>query len=80
MVKPPGAKWMSRPLSLCEALQGLGDTVAKYSLEMQVWWRDHQDADRKRLQAELSATRDAVARARALTRLTSYERNLLGLE
>jgi hypothetical protein len=35
---------------LCTALkqkEQLG-TVSGYSLEMQMWWRDHQEADRKR--------------------------------
>lgn len=29
---------------LCSRLKGVD--VAKYSLELQVWWRDHQAADR----------------------------------
>lgn len=64
---------------LCDELQQLGDDVKKYSLEMQVWWRDHQDADRKRLATELKALKEAKARSEALAKLTPYERELLGL-
>lgn len=32
---------------LCAALTEAGD-VTQYSLEMQIWWRDHQAADTKR--------------------------------
>lgn len=32
---------------LCTALKQLGD-VSGYSLELQMWWRDHQEADRIR--------------------------------
>lgn len=34
---------------LCETLRGLGeDKIKKLSLEAQMWWRDHQEADIKR--------------------------------
>ena len=36
-----------RTSELCSKLQGVD--VSKYSLEMQIWWRDHQKADRERL-------------------------------
>lgn len=36
---------------LCEKLHTVD--VTKYSLEMQIWWRDHQKADKKRQRAEL---------------------------
>lgn len=32
---------------LCSRLRKVKN-VKKYSLEMQMWWRDHQEADRKR--------------------------------
>jgi len=62
---------------LCSALQGAD--VSKFSLEMQIWWRDHQAADEERIQKE---TADAVLtfqREAALAKLTPYERRLLGL-
>lgn len=35
---------------LCSILKE--EDVSKYSLEMQIWWRDHQKADEKRLRKE----------------------------
>lgn len=32
---------------LCERLQN--EDVTRHSLEMQIWWRDHLDADKKRV-------------------------------
>ena len=36
--------------TLCNKLKQ--DDVSKYSLEMQIWWRDHQIADQERAQKE----------------------------
>src|SRR5262245_51999410 len=36
---------------LCTRLQSVD--VTKYSLELQMWWRDHQEADRARLEDTL---------------------------
>lgn len=36
---------------LCESCQKLD--ISKYSLELQIWWREHQKADKKRLEKEL---------------------------
>jgi hypothetical protein len=41
--------WVS---TLCAKLTKLGKKVKKYSLEMQIWWRDHQLADKARIEAE----------------------------
>lgn len=38
---------------LCLILRN--EDVSKYSLEMQMWWRDHQEADKKRIEEELKA-------------------------
>ena len=38
--------------ALCERLQRTD--VTKYSLEMQMWWRDHQEADRQRQMKEIA--------------------------
>ena len=38
-----------RTAALCTRLTGLD--VTKYSLELQIWWRDHQAADAARLEA-----------------------------
>lgn len=62
---------------LCSILQT--KDVTQYSLEMQMWWRDHQIADKKRIQEELEAEKTEAARKRAIAKLTPYERELLGL-
>ena len=61
---------------LCLKLQKLD--VSKYSLEMQIWWRDHQKADKERLKQELKQKKDKKAKEKALSKLTPYERKLLG--
>jgi len=38
-------EWIS---SLCETCQYLGDDIKNCSLELQMWWRDHQRIDRER--------------------------------
>lgn len=60
---------------LCAKLQKTN--VKKCSLEMQIWWRDHQIADRERLQRKLKLKRTEQARKAALAKLTPYERKLL---
>jgi hypothetical protein len=62
---------------LCNALQGAD--VSKFSLEMQIWWRDHQAADEERIQKEVADNTLALQREAALSKLTAYERGLLGL-
>lgn len=63
---------------LCTALQKV-KKITKYSLEMQIWWRDHQAADKKRLQAELKSKRTAKAKEAAIAKLSKHERKILGL-
>jgi hypothetical protein len=46
---------------------------------MQIWWRDHQAADKARVEAELAAAEDAKAKAAAIAKLTPHERKLLGI-
>lgn len=62
---------------LCKRLQNIN--VSKQSLEMQIWWRDHQLADKKRLEKELKAKKNQADKEKALKKLTPYERKLLGL-
>lgn len=61
---------------LCEALQN--EDVSKRSLEMQIWWRDHQAADKARVQAEMQAATTSAEVDAALAKLTPHERALLG--
>ena len=63
---------------LCERLQKID--VSKQSLEMQIWWRDHQKADKDRLELEMMKKKTADEKAAALAKLTDYERKLLGLK
>jgi len=62
---------------LCSKLQKID--VTKYSLEMQMWWRDNKKADAKRLQKKLNERKTAKEKEKALAKLTPYERQLLGL-
>jgi hypothetical protein len=63
--------------ALCKRLQSVD--VKDYSLEMQIWWRDHQAADKARVEAELAAATDAKAKEAAIAKLTPHERKLLGI-
>lgn len=62
---------------LCTRLQQVD--VSTYSLEMQMWWKDHQEEDRKRLERELKAAQEKQDKEAAIAKLTPYERKLLGL-
>lgn len=62
---------------LCSRLQGVD--VSKCSLEMQIWWRDHKAADKKRVEKELKNAETAKQKKAALAKLTPHERKLLGL-
>ncbi|MEI8017715.1 MAG: hypothetical protein WCH39_05905 [Schlesneria sp.] len=62
---------------LCDALKSCD--VTQYSLEMQIWWRDHQAADKARLERELRQTTSDNEREAALAKLTHEERRLLNL-
>jgi len=57
---------------LCERLKSVD--LAPYSLELQMWWRDHQKADRDREENRVLELRNA-----ALAKLTDEECRLLGL-
>lgn len=62
---------------LCSRLQTKSnEEISKYSLELQLWWRDHQEADAKRLKEELKIVSEKEL---ALAKLSDYEKQLLGL-
>lgn len=63
---------------LCSRLQQVED-ISKYSLEMQIWWRDHQRADKARIEAELETQNRQADREALISRLSKYERSLLGV-
>jgi len=64
--------------SLCDYCQT--HDVTKHSLELQMWWRDHQEADGRRIHRELQESLIKEEREVALSKLTPYERRLLKLE
>ena len=63
---------------LCSRLQAL-PSIDHYSLEMRIWWRDHQAADAARIARERLAEQKAVLRRQGLAKLSSLERDALGL-
>lgn len=65
--------------TLCDTLSQK-ESVSDYSLELQVWWRDHQQHDKERLEREQSLIKTAEEKRKAISKLTPYERKLLGLE
>jgi len=67
----------SHTKSLCEFCQV--NDISKYSLELQMWWRDHKLADEKRTKAEVSEAKTNKDRAELISKLSDYERGLLGL-
>lgn len=65
---------------LCMALQiKKASEISKMSLEMQMWWRDHKAADKKRIKEEIDAKKTLKAKEVAIAKLTPFERKLLGL-
>lgn len=77
-----GAKLKEKTTYLCKTIKALvvnGVKIELYSLELQLWWRDHQKMDKKRIAREEHEKKVAAARAKALSKLTIEERKLLGL-
>lgn len=54
--------------------------IAEYSLEMQMWWRDHQEADRLRVNREIQKAANDQDKVEALAKLSPHEKKLLGLK
>lgn len=53
--------------------------VTTRSLELQIWWRDHQMADARHAQEAWEAAEQQQRRAAALQKLTEDERKALGV-
>jgi hypothetical protein len=65
--------------NLCSRLQDIESSfLSNYSLELQMWWRDHQKDDTKRIREEILKHKQDADRRAALAKLTPYERKLLG--
>ncbi len=62
---------------LCEKLTSID--VKNYSLELQIWWRDHQIADKKRIAEEDKINKLLIVKRKALNKLTDEEKSVLGL-
>jgi len=62
---------------LCQLCQSID--VSNYSLELQIWWRDHKERDAKRLKKELDEIEIDKNREIALNKLSNYEKEILGL-
>ena len=78
---PTSGEIHDKTAELCEKLQNMSrKAISKTSLELQMWWRDHQEADRKRVEQSIKAKREHEERKKAIAKLTPYERNLLGLK
>ena len=56
---------------LCSKLQDVED-VKKYSLEMQMWWRDHQKADKARIKRIAQSKKEAKDKEELLSKLSPY--------
>ena len=65
--------------SLCAILENDVDP-STFSLELQLWWRDHQVADRKREEGEKGEMEREEIRANAIAKLTDEEMRALGLK
>lgn len=66
---------------LCAKIQKIEkeSELSNYSLELQIWWRDHKKQDKLRIQEELDKKYEEDAKERALRKLSAYEKKLLGL-
>lgn len=53
--------------------------ITDYSLETQMWWRDHQDMDKRRIAKEAAAAKKMSVKEKALAKLTEVEKQALGL-
>ena len=69
-----GDIWVKR---LCAKCKRLGPQITDYSLELQMWWRDHQIADAKRESKEEEERRKQQIKRDALNKLSKKERDVL---
>ena len=53
--------------------------ITKYSLELQTWWRDHKEADKRHKKEDAAKRREEKTKAEALKKLSPKERKALGL-
>lgn len=67
--------------TLCTYCGTRGDEClrAQHSLEFQTWWRDHQVADKARIESESRSNHTETLKKSALDKLTKDERDALGI-
>jgi hypothetical protein len=66
---------------VCERLKALSELeIKEFSLELQIWWRDHQAWDKKREASEVEKAKKKLLQREALEKLTDEEREALGLK
>lgn len=54
------------------------EEISKLSLELQMWWRDHQALDQARMEEAIEQERKDRLKQAALEKLTKEEREVLG--
>jgi hypothetical protein len=64
---------------LCQKCSSLGPKIKNYSLELQMWWRDHQKADAQRQKLEREEQEKKHLKKTALSKLSQAERQALGV-
>ena len=64
---------------LCEWCWNNPGKLKDMSLELQIWWRDHQEADKAKEEQEELKREVEIAKARAISKLTLEERKALGV-
>lgn len=65
---------------LCTKCEELGiEGIKQRSLELQIWWRDHQLADNKKAEEILENLRKQQIKHDAYKKLTAEEREILGV-
>jgi len=65
---------------LCAACEALGPAIKGKSLELQMWWRDHQAADAKKKAGAEERAKQENEREKALAKLSPAERKALGVK
>lgn len=67
---------------VCERLTEIEkqQDIRKYSLELQMWWRDHKEVDKKREEKEKEKLKREKLKKKALSKLTKEEKLALGLD
>lgn len=62
---------------LCGQLKKVKD-ISKYSLELQLWWREHREADKERIVEEKKERNKKRLKKQALGKLSKKEKEALG--